>query len=156
MVDGEGCGADDVDKQDGDVAVLAAEGGQLLQRAAGHFCADIAPEQIVDALAFPQATHHFIEARLKHTNFRAVVNADGGVGVAAAHALNGLMKLRNRVHDALGHQGCSHSAGDQRHASQRNNAWQDATGIVVEIPHTLAHHHEQHAQDRHPRGDYPG
>ena len=27
VVDGEGCGADDVDKQDGDVAVLAAEGG---------------------------------------------------------------------------------------------------------------------------------
>ena len=27
VVDGEGCGADDVDKQDGDVAVLTAEGG---------------------------------------------------------------------------------------------------------------------------------
>ena len=110
----------------------------------------------MDALAFPQATHHFVEASLEYTNFRAVVNADGGVGVAAAHALNGLMKLRNRVHNALGHQGCSHRAGDQCYAPQRNNAWQDAIGIVVEILHALTHHHEQHAQDRHPLGDYPG
>ena len=64
VVDGEGGGADHVDEYDGHAAVLPAELRLLLERLLGDLGADVAAEDVSDALALVEAAHHLVEPGL--------------------------------------------------------------------------------------------
>ena len=76
---GEGGGADDVDEEHGNVAVLATEVLVTGKGVAGDVLADVAAEEVADALALSQAGHHAVEASLQQADFTAVV--DGNVSL---------------------------------------------------------------------------
>ena len=71
-----------------DLALLAAEPGRALaQRLARHVLADLAAEQVADALALAQPLGHPVEAGLEQADLAAVVHRHVHVEVAALDPL---------------------------------------------------------------------
>ena len=97
-------GADQVDEQHGDVALLAAQLGAALQRPAGHVLADVAAEQVTQPLPLGQVAHHVVEAGLQQAQLAGVVDLHVRVVVAALHLAERPAQLAQRVGDRHGHQ----------------------------------------------------
>ncbi len=79
----------EVDEDDRDVTLLAAEFRALLFGRGGHLAADVAAEQIPHALALTQAGDHRVEAALQLPEFGAVEHHQVGVEVALARRGSG-------------------------------------------------------------------
>ena len=160
VVDGEGGGADDVDKQHCHLAVLTAQLRAFLQGALCHLSADIAAEDIAHALALTQAAHHLVETGLENTELGAVVDVHLDVVLAAAHAVDGVLQLQDRIHHTHHSEHGADKPRTQRRDAQCDDGRDDIGGIGGEHPHLLAQVHQDDADERdagghEPRGKQP-
>ena len=78
-------GADQVDEQHGDVALLAAQLGAALQGPTGHVLADVATEQVTQPLPLGQVAHHVVESGLQQAQLAGVIDLHVRVVVTALH-----------------------------------------------------------------------
>src|SRR3954465_13683688 len=100
---GERRRADEVDEQHRDLALLAAEVQVgLVQRRAGDVLADVAAEQVLDALALAQPGGHAVEAALQQPDLARVVDTDVDVQVAVLDAGERVADRPDRLGDRLG------------------------------------------------------
>ena len=148
VIDGEGGGPDDVDKQHGHLAILAAEFWAFFQSTLGHLGADIAAENIAHALALAQATHHLVEAGLENTELGTIVDIHLDIGLSSAHAVDGILQLDDGVYHAHHGEYGADESGSQGRDAQRDDGGDDIGGIVSEHPHLLAHVDQNDADER--------
>ena len=120
---GQSGGAHQVDEQDCDVALLAAQFGAALQRPPGDVLTDVTAEQISHALAFTEFAHHVVESGLQQAQFGGVVDLHVSVVVTALHLTERPAQLSQRVRDRHGGQNVSgqsdHQGGDGGEKNRR-------------------------------------
>ena len=96
---GELGGADQVDEQHGDVALLAAQLGAAFQRSPRDVLADVAAEQVAQPLPLGQLADHVVEPGLQQAELAGVVNLHVRVVVAALHLAECPPQLAQRIGD---------------------------------------------------------
>ncbi len=114
-------GADQVDEQHRDVALLPAQFGAALQRTAGHVFTDVATEQVTQPLPLGQVAHHVVETGLQQPELAGVVDLHVGVVVSALHLAECPAQLAQRVGDRHGHQQRAGEADQQRRQREQQD-----------------------------------
>ncbi|RFZ02984.1 hypothetical protein DSM43518_04973 [Mycobacterium marinum] len=66
------CRADDIDENNRDITLFAAQLRRLSFRGRGNFASDVAAEKVADAFALTQPLDHGVEAALQLAEFAAV------------------------------------------------------------------------------------
>src|SRR5205085_10070099 len=84
---GERGRADEVNEQDRGGTQLAAERHAGLQRLTSDLFADVTPEEVLQAAAFPEAGDHGVEAGLEQADLAWILDVNLRIEVAAAHRL---------------------------------------------------------------------
>ena len=96
-LDGELGGAGHVDEEDRDRPGLPAEALLPLERLPRDVLADVAAEEVADALALAQAGDHLVEAALQQAELAAVVDGHLDVEVALGDVGDGMAHRDDRI-----------------------------------------------------------
>jgi hypothetical protein len=91
--------ADEVDEHDRDLPPFTRQAAPLAQRALRDLCADVAPEQVGQAVPLLQSCDHLVHARLQQPDLATVVDGHGDVEIASRHASDRALQRLERIGD---------------------------------------------------------
>ena len=141
--------ADQVDEQHGDVELLAAERDAALQRLARDVLADLAAEEVAEALALAQPVDHAVEPGLQQPDLAAVVDVDVRAVVAVLQPAHRAAQALQRIGERPRGEGHDGQADDQRDAAEQQRRGGDAVRGGVQDAGQHAGADERDAQHRH-------